>query len=132
MPSIPYELDEFRPFRASNGDRLEIVVYGEAEIEYGIGPCGDDWHVTGLKIDAGHMQLLSSAPGAPPKSRWIGGSIAIDPGHHMWKPIVEAIYAHERADVEDAIREDRESNDEPIGNPNGEHRFGHHEYGLPR
>jgi hypothetical protein len=87
MPSIPYELDEFTPFRAPNGDEICVYVYGEAEIEYD----DADWWVSAITLDAGRLQPAPTEPDGPQKNRWVASSAPIDRSHPLWAAISNAI-----------------------------------------
>jgi hypothetical protein len=98
MRSIPYELDEFAPFRAPNGDQICVYVYGEAEIEYD----DADWWVSAVTLDAGHLQPAPSEPNTPQKNRWVESGAPIDRSHPLWAPISNAIVEH-RSEQIDAL-----------------------------
>lgn len=90
MRSITYELDEFHPFRAPNGDEISVIVYGDAEIEYD----DEDWWVSSITLDAGHRELLPSNLGAPQRSRWVSSKVELDRTSPLWALISNAIVEH--------------------------------------
>lgn len=114
MLSIPYELDEFPPFRAPNGDDICVYVYGEAEIEFD----DADWWVSAITLDAGHRQPMPSEPDAPQKNRWVESSATIDRSHPLWAPISNALveYRSEQIDALVAVARNAERDAEAEAN----------------
>ncbi|MGJ0397440.1 MAG: hypothetical protein ACR65U_14555 [Methylocystis sp.] len=114
MRSIPYELDEFTPFRAPNGDEICVYVYGEAEIEYD----DADWWVSAIALDAGRLQPAPSEPDGPQKNLWVESSAAIDRSHPLWAPISNALveYRSEQIDALVAVARNGEQDAEAEAN----------------
>jgi hypothetical protein len=118
MPQLSYPLDEFRPFKTADGAAIEVIVYGEATIEF------DDegeWTIGGIALDAGRMV----------GGRWLGETRDIDSKHPLFNSICLALKRDHSESIEDKIIAALDANDIVFAPPNAEHStLNHAQQGL--